>query len=128
LIRLLVPGMKEKGNGTIVNVSSVAAYTSPAGEAPYAATKAALHSLTRTVATEVGPYGIRCNTVAPGLIWTRFLEKNEEQFRPELEKTPLRRFGHPEDVADVIAFLASEESRFITGETIVVSGGWCMGN
>jgi NAD(P)-dependent dehydrogenase (short-subunit alcohol dehydrogenase family) len=98
------------------------------GEAPYAATKAALHSLTRTVAAEVGPYGIRCNTVAPGLVWTKFLEKNEEQFRSEIEKTPLRRFGYPDDVADVIAFLASEESRFITGETIVVSGGWYMGH
>jgi 3-oxoacyl-[acyl-carrier protein] reductase len=128
LIRILLPGMKEKGWGAIVNVSSVATYTSPAGEAPYAATKAALHSLTRTVAAEVGPYGIRCNTVAPGLVWTKFLEKNEEQFRPEIEKTPLRRFGYPDDVADVIAFLASEESRFITGETIVVSGGWYMGH
>jgi 3-oxoacyl-[acyl-carrier protein] reductase len=127
LIRIVLPAMKEKSSGAIVNVSSVATYTSPAGEAPYAATKAALHSLTRTVAAEVGPLGIRCNTVAPGLIWTRFLEKNEEQFRPEIDKTPLRRFGYPEDVADVIAFLASEESRFITGETIVVSGGWFMG-
>jgi 3-oxoacyl-[acyl-carrier protein] reductase len=126
LIRRVLPGMTEKGWGSIVNVSSVAAFTSPMGEAPYAATKAALHSLTRTVAAEVGPQGIRCNAVAPGLIWTRFLEKNEEQFLPELERTPLRRFGQPDDVADVIAFLVSDESRFITGETIVVSGGWSM--
>jgi len=128
LIRLVLPSMTAKHSGAIVNVSSVAAYTSPSGEAPYAATKAALHSLTRTVAAECGPDGIRCNAVAPGLVWTRFLEKNEKQFRPEIEKTPLRRYGQPEDVADVICFLASEDSRFITGETIVVSGGWHMGN
>ena len=54
------------------------------------------------------------------------MEKYEEQFRPEIERTPLRRFGTPDDVADVIAFLVSEESRFITGETITVSGGWYM--
>jgi 3-oxoacyl-[acyl-carrier protein] reductase len=126
LIRAVLPDMKRRGGGSIVNVSSIAAYTSPEREAPYAAAKAALHSLTRTVAREMGPHGIRCNAVAPGLIWTRFMEKFEEQFRPEVERTPLRRWGQPEDVADVIHFLASDASRFITGEALTVSGGWYM--
>jgi NAD(P)-dependent dehydrogenase (short-subunit alcohol dehydrogenase family) len=126
LIRAVLPDMRKKGWGSIVNVSSVAAYTAPEREAPYAAAKAALHSLTRTVAREMGPHGIRCNAVAPGLIWTRFMEKYEEQFRPEVEKTPLRRWGQPDDVADVIHFLCSDASRFITGEALTVSGGWYM--
>jgi NAD(P)-dependent dehydrogenase (short-subunit alcohol dehydrogenase family) len=126
LIRAVLPDMKERGRGSIVNVSSIAAYTSPEREAPYAAAKAALHSLTRTVAREMGPHGIRCNAVAPGLIWTRFMEKYEEEFRPEVERTPLRRWGQPDDVADVILFLASDASRFITGEALTVSGGWYM--
>lgn len=126
LIRAVLPDMKRRGWGSIVNVSSVAAYTAPEREAPYAAAKAALHSLTRTVAREAGPYGVRCNAVAPGLIWTRFMEKFEEQFRPEVERTPLRRWGTPEDVADVVLFLASDQSAFITGEALTVSGGWYM--
>ena len=126
LTRAVLPDMKERRSGSIINISSVAAYTSPEREAPYGAAKAALHSLTRTVAREVGPFGIRCNAVAPGLIWTRFMEKFEEQFRPEVERTPLRRWGQPEDIADVVLFLASDASRFITGEALTVSGGWYM--
>ncbi len=126
LIRAVLPDMKQRRRGAIVNVSSVAAYTAPEREAPYAAAKAALHSLTRTVAREAGPHGVRCNAVAPGLIWTRFMEKFEEQFRPEVERTPLRRWGTPEDVADVVLFLASDRSAFITCEALTVSGGWYM--
>lgn len=126
LIRRCLPAMKRNGWGSIVNITSVAAFTSPSGEAPYAASKSALHSLTRTIAAEVGPYGIRCNSIAPGLVWTKFLEKHVDLFTPEIERTPLRRFGQPEDVADVVGFLVSEQSRFITGETLVVSGGWYM--
>jgi 3-oxoacyl-[acyl-carrier protein] reductase len=126
LIRLALPGMIEARRGSIVNVTSTAAYTSPLGESPYAASKAALHSLTRTIAAEVGEFGIRVNSVAPGLVWTKFLEKYEEQFRPEIPLTPLRRFGQPDDVVDAISFLVSDASSFITGETIVVSGGRYM--
>jgi NAD(P)-dependent dehydrogenase (short-subunit alcohol dehydrogenase family) len=126
LFRAVIPGMIELGRGSIVNVTSVAAFISPHAEGPYAAAKAGLHSLSRTVAREYGPAGIRCNSVAPGLIWTRFMEKYEEQFRPEVDRTPLRRWGQPQDVADTIAFLASDRSAFITGETITVSGGWYM--
>src|SRR5258708_11571394 len=81
LTRAVLPDMKQRRSGSIVNISSVAAYTSPEREAPYGAAKAALHSLTRTVAREAGPFRIRGNAVAPGLVWARFSEEVETQFR-----------------------------------------------
>ena len=127
LMRAVLPGMRELGRGAIVNVTSVSAYTGGRGrEGPYSAAKAALQELTRSVAIEAGPYGIRCNAVAPGWIWSKFLEKHEERVRAEMERTPLRRWGTPEDVAGVIAFLASEDAAFVTGEIVNVSGGWYL--
>lgn len=126
LIRAVLPSMMERGQGWIVNVTSVAGYLHAATEGPYAAAKAALHSLTRAVAHEAGPSGVRCNSVAPGIIMSKFVAKHEERLRPQIDRTPLRRFGQPEDVADVIGFLVSDDSRFITGETIAITGGWYM--
>ncbi|MFT4571497.1 MAG: 3-oxoacyl-[acyl-carrier protein] reductase [Hyphomicrobiaceae bacterium] len=130
LIRLVLPRMIERKRGSIVNVASIAGWLGDANEgreAPYASAKAALFSLTRSVAFEGGPHGIRCNAVAPGLIWSKFVERYEEQFAPEVARTPVRRFGKPEEVADLIAFLASDKrSGFITGEAINISGGWYM--
>lgn len=126
LTKQVLPAMIAAGKGSIINVTSTAGFTGTLDEGPYAASKSALHCLSRTVAREVGPHGVRCNSVAPGLVWTKFMERYEEQFRPEVERTALRRFGTPEDVADVIAFLASDDARFITGEILNVSGGWYM--
>jgi NAD(P)-dependent dehydrogenase (short-subunit alcohol dehydrogenase family) len=127
LIRRTLPGMMERGWGSIVNVTSVAAYLTGGGrEGPYAAAKAALHSLTRAVAFEAGPRGVRCNAVAPGIIWSKFVEKYRDDFEREVGKTPLRRIGEPREVADAVAFLVSEQSSFITGEVLNVSGGWFM--
>ena len=129
LTRMLLPGMIERRRGAIVNISSIAGWLGDANEgreAPYACAKAALFGLTRSVAFEGGPFGVRCNAVAPGLIWTKFVARYEEQFRPDIEKTPLRRFGKPEEVAELVAFLASDRSAFITGEAINISGGWYM--
>jgi 3-oxoacyl-[acyl-carrier protein] reductase len=127
LMRKTIGPMRELGRGAIVNVGSVAAYNGGRGrEGPYSAAKAGLHELTRSVAIEAGPYGIRCNAVAPGIINSRFLEKHSERFQVEIAATPLRRFGDPEDVANVVAFLVSDESSFITGEVITVSGGWYL--
>jgi 3-oxoacyl-[acyl-carrier protein] reductase len=75
---------------------------------------------------ELGPHGIRCNAVAPGFIATRFVDANADRFRAEVARTPLGRFGAPEDVADVIAFLASDEARYVTGEIVAVTGGYFM--
>lgn len=129
LVRLVLPGMIERRRGAIVNISSIAGWLGDANEgreAPYACAKAAMFGLTRSVAFEGGPFGVRCNAVAPGLIWSKFVARYEEQFRPDIEKTPLRRFGKPEEVAELVAFLASDRSAFITGEAINISGGWYM--
>ncbi len=126
LTRAVLPGMKERGRGSIVNVSSVAAWLGSGREAPYAAAKAALHSLTCSVAHEAGPYGVRCNAVATGIIWSKFVRTYQERLRPELERTPLRRFGEPEEVAELVSFLVSTRSSFITGEVVNISGGWYM--
>ena len=124
LCRAVLPGMVEAGRGAIVNVTSVAGWIHGAREGPYAAAKAALHQLTRTIATEYGPDGIRCNGVAPGIIDTWFVDAHAPQLRDEAANTPVRRLGTPEDIAAVIAWLASDESAFVTGETINASGGW----
>jgi NAD(P)-dependent dehydrogenase (short-subunit alcohol dehydrogenase family) len=124
LIRRLIGPMRDLGHGSIVNISSIAAYNGGRGrEPPYSAAKAALLEITRSVAIEAGPYGIRCNAVAPGLVWSKFLEKHEERFRPYAESTPLRRHGQPDEIANVVAFLASDDASYITGEVINVSGG-----
>lgn len=126
LTRAVIPGMIERGGGAVVNVTSVAGYLGGGREGPYGAAKAALHALTRTVAREHGCHGIRCNAVAPGIIRSKFVEKHQDRMQALAESTPLGRIGEPEDVADVIAFLVSDQARFVTGETIVVSGGWYM--
>lgn len=127
LIRQLLPGMMERGWGSIVNVTSVAAYLTGGGrEGPYASAKAALHALTRAVAEEGGPHGVRCNAVAPGVIESRFVTRYRETMEPLVARTPLRRIGRAEEVASIIAFLVSEESSFVTGEVVNASGGWYM--
>lgn len=129
LSRLLLPGMMDRRRGAIVNVSSIAGWLGDANEgreAPYASAKSALFSLTRSIAFEGGPFGVRCNAIAPGLIWTKFVARYQDQFQREVDRTPLRRFGKPEEVAELVAFLASERSAFITGEAVNISGGWYM--
>jgi NAD(P)-dependent dehydrogenase (short-subunit alcohol dehydrogenase family) len=126
LIRRLFPGMKDRGRGSIVNVTSVAAFIGNALEGPYAAAKAGLHSLTRSVAVEGGPHGVRANCVAPGIIESKFISKSAERYEQMAQQAPLRRIGRAEEVADAIAFLASERSSYITGEVLNVSGGWYM--
>jgi len=126
LCRRLLPAMVEAGRGSIVNITSVAGWIHGANEGPYAAAKAALHQLTRTIATEYGPAGIRCNGVAPGIIHTWFVDAKAPQLLDEADHTPVRRLGTPDDIANVVAWLISDESSFVTGETINASGGWYM--
>ena len=127
LARRVLPGMKQRGRGSIVNVTSVAGYLHGGGrEGPYGAAKAGLHALTRGIAFEAGPHGVRCNGVAPGIIWSKFVERFAKSFESAIEETPLRRFGTPEDVANAVFWLCSEQSSFMTGETLNVSGGWYM--
>jgi NAD(P)-dependent dehydrogenase (short-subunit alcohol dehydrogenase family) len=127
LIRRTIGAMRDQGWGSIVNIGSIAAYNGGRGrEPPYSAAKAALHEVTRSVALEGGPYGIRCNAIAPGLVRSKFVEKHRERFEADRLATPLRRHGHPDEIANVAAFLVSDESSFITGEVLTVSGGWYL--
>ena len=126
LCRQVLPDMVAAGRGSIVNITSVAGWIHGTNEGPYAGAKAALHQLTRTIATEYGPTGVRCNGVAPGVIHTWFVDAKAPQLHDEAERTPLRRLGTPDDIANVVAWLVSDESSFVTGETINASGGWYM--
>src|SRR3984957_18362119 len=121
LIRAVLPSMRKQHAGAIVNVSSIAAWSMLGGsDAPYAAAKAGLLALTRAVAAESGPDGIRCNAVAPGIVLTKWVEKNMPGVTRQADHTPLRRLGKPEDIAATIAFLASDDAAYITGEAITV--------
>ena len=126
LIAALVPSMTERGGGSVVNLSSISGLVGTPRRAAYAASKAALDGATRSLAIELGPAGIRVNSVAPGVVDTALWAKNKAVpgvVETIVEQTPLRRWASPEDVADVIVFLASDAARFITGETISVDGG-----
>jgi NAD(P)-dependent dehydrogenase (short-subunit alcohol dehydrogenase family) len=127
LVRHVLPAMRDRGWGRIVNVSSVAAYMGGNGrEPPYSVAKAGLNELTRAVAIEAGPFGIRCNAVAPGLVESKWVDKQRQRYEAFVDATPLRRNADPIDVANTIAFLCSDESAHITGEIINVSGGWYL--
>ncbi|MGE3806695.1 MAG: SDR family NAD(P)-dependent oxidoreductase [Gemmataceae bacterium] len=114
--------------GSIVNISSVAATASPAGTAVYSATKAAVDSVTRTLAKELGPRNIRVNSVNPGMVETEGLDAggiSESEFRKTIEATtPLGRIGLPRDIAPAVAFLSSEDASWLTGETLFIAGGY----
>ncbi|OPX43204.1 3-oxoacyl-[acyl-carrier-protein] reductase FabG [Ruminiclostridium hungatei] len=119
--------MIKKRYGRIINVSSVAgAYGNP-GQANYSASKGGMIGLTKTTAKELAPRGITCNAVTPGLIESDMTEILPEDLKQKyLEKIALGRFGTPEDVANVVAFLASDEAGYITGQVIDIDGGLVM--
>jgi 3-oxoacyl-[acyl-carrier protein] reductase len=127
LIRLLLPQLRRARHGRIVFVSSVMAFTGSAHGAHYAAAKAGLLGLARSLARELAP-DITVNVVAPGAIDTAILAGDSPLQRRERERSiPLGRVGTPREVAEVIAFLASERARYITGTTLHVNGGWWTG-
>jgi 3-oxoacyl-[acyl-carrier protein] reductase len=113
--------------GSIVNISSVAGIISPPSASVYASTKAAVDSVTRSLAKEFGPRKIRVNSINPGLVLTEGVESvgfDEGDFRKQFEaQSPLGRVGLPEDIAPAAVFLASQDSSWITGETLVIAGG-----
>ncbi len=110
--------------GRIISISSIVGIVGNIGQANYASSKAGVIGFTRTMAKEVGPRGITVNAIAPGFIETPMTQKLKEEWRLELVKRiPLGCFGSPSDVAEAVAFLASEEARYITGQVLGVDGG-----
>jgi 3-oxoacyl-[acyl-carrier protein] reductase len=121
------PMVKQRG-GCIVLMSSIVGLSGNAGQAAYAASKAGLLGLARSLARELGSRNIRVNAVAPGLIETAMTSALSDQAREHfLRAVPLGRAGTPEDVAGVVAFLCSDAARYITGQTLAVDGGVTMG-
>ncbi len=126
LIGALVPKMIQQQKGSIINLSSVSGIVGTPRRAAYAASKGAIDAASRSMAIEFGPFGIRVNSVAPGVVDTQLWAKNKaisSVVEKIEEQTPLRRWALPKDIADVVVFLASDAARFITGETIAVDGG-----
>ncbi len=126
-IRAVTRGMMKRREGAIVNVSSVVGLMGNAGQANYAASKAGLHGLTKSVARELASRGVRCNAIAPGYIRTDMTaELSEEQTSALADQIPLGRLGEVDDIAGVVRFLVGPEARYITGQVLAVDGGMVM--
>lgn len=124
LTQLVIRGMERKKAGSIINVASISGLDLAAGNCAYGTSKAALIALTKTLAAEFTPLGIRVNAVAPGLLNTDMAGQMEASaYQEMIERSLMNRLGEPEEIAEVIAFLASDSSSFISGQVIRVDGG-----
>ncbi len=126
-IHAIVPIMMRQRQGSIINMASVVGVHGNAGQANYAASKAGLIALSKSIAQEVGSRGIRANAIAPGFIETAMTAALSDEVRKEwAQKIPLRRAGQVEDIANVATFLASDMSSYVSGQVIEVDGGMNM--
>jgi NAD(P)-dependent dehydrogenase (short-subunit alcohol dehydrogenase family) len=122
LVAAIAPGMAARGRGSIISLSSMAGIVGLAGGAAYGATKAALAAMTRAWAAEFSPSGVRVNAIAPGPVYTP-TPSGPEFIKALGETTPLNRASQPEEIAEVVAFLASARASYITGATVAADGG-----
>lgn len=127
-IQAVAPNMTHSGSGRIVNVSSIRAIHGVQGQAAYAAAKAGVIGLTKSMAKEMAGQGILVNCVLPGLVDTPFIREELSSAERDriVAETPLQRLARPREIASVIAFLCSEEASYVCGAAWEVSGGWCM--
>jgi 3-oxoacyl-[acyl-carrier protein] reductase len=125
--RAVLKHMVKERRGRVISIASIVGMVGNPGQANYAAAKAGIIGFTRTVAKEVASRGITVNAVAPGFIDTEMTQRLKEEWKEELKKRiPLGRLGSPADVAEAVAFLASEEAGYITGQVLVIDGGMAM--
>jgi 3-oxoacyl-[acyl-carrier protein] reductase len=125
--KAVMRGMAKKRSGVIVNIASVIGLMGNAGQANYAASKGGVISFTKTVAKELASRNVRCNAVAPGFIRTAMTDALDNDVQEKMkELIPLSRFGEPEDIANVVLFLASDSSSYVTGQVLSTCGGMVM--
>lgn len=131
LTREVSKRMVKRGEGSIINITSMAALYGISGVVAYSSAKTGLVGMTRTLAVDLSPHGVRVNAIAPGFIETPMLRKamesDPERKRRVLERTPMRSFGQPDDIARAALFLASDAARFVTGVNLPVDGGNSIG-
>ena len=131
-LKYVLPHMVERGSGSVVNAASVGGVVGAPGLCAYAASKHAIIGLTRTAAAEVAQYGVRVNAICPSAIETRMIDSLASMYKPEdpdsvrdqfVARNPTRRFGLPEEVAQVVLFLTSDAASFVNGEALMIDGG-----
>src|SRR5258708_2231521 len=129
LTRLVAPGMCQRGSGSIINIASIAGLRPQYHGLLYSMTKAALIMMTQSYAVELGPQGVRVNAIAPGLVQTVLSEyfwKDESRLAAHTRKQPVPHIGQPTEIAEVALLLASDRGSYITGQTLVVDGGYLL--
>jgi dehydrogenase/reductase SDR family protein 4 len=129
LMKLVAPGMCERGSGSIINIASIAGLRPQFHSLLYSMTKAALIMMTQSYAVELGPLGVRVNAIAPGLVQTVLSEyfwKNESLRDKQLGAQPIKHLGQPIEIAEIALTLASDQSSYMTGQTLVVDGGYLL--
>jgi NAD(P)-dependent dehydrogenase (short-subunit alcohol dehydrogenase family) len=130
LTRLIGPAMAARGSGVIINISSQLAFCGAEGRSVYAAAKAGLAQFTRSAAVELGRQGVRVLAVAPGRLltpMTTYLQGDEEAYKAGIARVPVGRYGTPEEIAELVLFLASPAAGYIVGETVIADGGYVLG-
>ncbi len=130
LMGAIAPGMVQRRSGSVINIASISGLRPQRDGLLYSMTKAALIMMTQSYALELGPMGVRVNAIAPGLIQTKLSEyywKDEDRGAAQIERQPIRHLGQPAEIAEAAVMLASDESSFMTGQTLVIDGGYTLG-